>query len=108
MHTLCSEWLESGCDACDLEAFCNLAPVDTFSKVFGLEDEPVKSVKMKVETRSGKLWTLPREFALCSLQFRFAFRVSVMFHCVEPHPQNKKTLNPTNVRFRLKARLLLS
>ena len=79
----------------------------TFSKgFFGLEDEPVKSVKMKVETRSGILWRLPHEFALCSLQFRFALRVSVIFHCVEPHSQ-KETLNPTNVRFRLKARGLL-
>ena len=59
----------------------------TFSKFFGLEDEPVKSVKMKVETRSRILW--PHEFALCSLQFRFALRVSVMFHCVEPHSQKK-------------------
>ena len=75
-----------------------------FEGFFGLEDEPVKSVKMKVETRSG-LWRLPHEFALCSLQFRFALRVSVMFNCVEPHP--KKKLNPTNVRFRLKARGLL-
>ena len=25
---------------------------------------------MKVETRSGILWRLPHEFALCSLQFR--------------------------------------
>ena len=48
----------------------------TFSKVFGLEDEPVKSAKMKVETRSGILWRLPHEFALY-LQFRFALRVSV-------------------------------
>ena len=78
----------------------------TFSKsFFGLEDETVKSVKMKVEARSGILWRLPHEFALCSLQFRFALRVSVMFHCVEPHPQKK--LNPTNVWFRLKARGLL-
>ena len=46
---------------------------------FGLEDEPVKSVKIQV---------------------------SIMFHCVEPHSQ-KRTLNPTNVRFRLKARGLL-
>ena len=56
-----------------------------FEGFFGLEDEPVKSVKMKVETRSGILWRLPHEFALCSLQSRFALRVSVMFHCVEPH-----------------------
>ena len=61
-----------------------------FRRVFGLEDEPVKSVKMKVETRSGVLWRLPHEFALCSLQFRFALRVSVMFHCVEPHSQKKR------------------
>ena len=84
-----------------------------FEVFFGLEDEPVKSVKMKVETRSADLalqgrdgggigadvrgvlrggfqgWRLPHEFALCSLQFRFALRVSVMFHCVEPHPQKK-------------------
>ena len=68
------------------------APVaHTFSKgFFGLEDEPVKSVKIKVETRSGRLWRLPHEFALCSLQFRFALRVSVMFHCVEPHSQKKR------------------
>ena len=43
----------------------------TFSKsFFGLEHEPFKPVKMKVETRSGMLWRLPHEFALCSLQFR--------------------------------------
>ena len=30
-----------------------------FEGFFGLEDEPVKSVKMKVETRSGILWRLP-------------------------------------------------
>ena len=29
-----------------------------FEGVFGLEHEPVKSVKMKVETRSGLLWRL--------------------------------------------------
>ena len=79
-----------------------------FEEFFDLEDKPVKSVKAKVERRSGILWKLPHEFALCSLQFRFALRVSVMFHCVEPHPQKKK-LNPTNMRFRLKAcKLLLS
>ena len=64
-----------------------------FKGFFGLEDEPVKSVKMKVETRSGILWRLPDEFALCSLQFRFALRVSVMFHCVEPHPQKNVKSN---------------
>ena len=61
-----------------------------FEEFFDLEDKPVKSVKAKVERRSGILWKLPHEFALCSLQFRFALRVSVMFHCVEPHPQKKK------------------
>ena len=74
-----------------------------FRRVFGLEDEPVKSVKMKVETRSGILWRLPHEFALCSLQFRFALRVSVMFHCVEPHPQkdvkpNKRAVSTKSTR----------
>ena len=61
-----------------------------FEGFFGLKDELVKSVKMKVETRSGILWRLPHEFALCSLQFWFVLRVSVMFHCVEPHPQKKR------------------
>ena len=61
-----------------------------FEGFFGLEDEPIKSVKMKVETRSGILWRLPHEFALCNLQFRFALRVSVTFHCVEPHPPKKR------------------
>ena len=61
-----------------------------FEGFLGLENEPVKSVKMKVETRSGILWKLPHEFALCSSRFRFALRVSVMFHCVEPHPQKKR------------------
>ena len=74
-----------------------------FEGFFGLEDEPVKSVKMKVETRSGILWRLPDEFALCSLQFRFALRVSVMFHCVEPHPQknvkpNKRVVSTKSTR----------
>ena len=77
----------------------------TFSKGFSASKMNPSNLS-KVETRSGILWRLPHEFALCSLQFRFALRVSVMFHCVEPHPQ-KKTLNPTNVRFRLKARGLL-
>ena len=72
-----------------------------FEGFFGLEDEPVKSVKMKVETRSGILWR--HEFALCSLQFRFALRVSVMFHCVEPHPQknvkpNKRAVSTKSTR----------
>ena len=58
---------------------------------FGLEDEPVKSVKMKVETGPGYF----RGFhisALCSLQFRFAL-VSVVFSCVVWNPIRKKTLN---------------
>ena len=74
-----------------------------FEGFFGLEDEPVKSVKMKVETRSGILWRLPHEFALCSLQFRFALRVSVMFHCVESHSQknvkpNKRAVSTKSTR----------
>ena len=40
-----------------------------FEGFFGLEDEPVKSVKMKVETRSRILWRLPHKFALCSYNF---------------------------------------
>ena len=76
-----------------------------FKGFFGLEDEPVKSVRMKAETESGSSRGFHMTLPLCSLQFRFALRVSVMFHCVEPHPQKK--LNPTNVRFRLKARGLL-
>ena len=44
---------------------------NVFEGFFGFKDEPVKSVKMKIETRSGILWRLPHEFALCSLQFRF-------------------------------------
>ena len=52
---------------------------------------------------SPVLWRLPHEFALCSLQFRFALRVSVMFHCVEPHPQknvkpNKRTVSTESTR----------
>ena len=74
-------------DAATGEAPCG---AHVFEGFLGLEDEPVKSVKMKVETRSGILWRLPHEFALCSLQFRFALRVSVMFHCVEPHSQKKR------------------
>ena len=43
------------------------------------------------------------EFALCSLQFRFALRVSVVFHCVEPHPQknvkpNKRAVSTKSTR----------
>ena len=75
-----------------------------FEEFFGLEDEPAKSVKMKVETGPGYLEAF-HEFALCSFQFRFALRVSVMFHCVKPYPQ--KNVNPNYVQFRLKARGLL-
>ena len=71
-----------------------------FERFFGLEDEPVKSVKMKVETRSGILWRLPHEFALCSLQ-------GLCYVSLCGTPFANKTLNPTNVRFRLKARGLL-
>ena len=53
-----------------------VAVAHVFEGFFGLEDEPVKSVKTKVETRSGILWRLPHEFALCSLQFRFTLDLS--------------------------------
>ena len=38
-----------------------------FEEFFGLEDESVKSVKMKVETKVGILWRLQHEFAFVQL-----------------------------------------
>ena len=73
-----------------------------FEEFFGLEDEPVKSVKRRSKQGPG-YWRLPHEFALCSFLFRFALRVSVMFHCVEPI---RKKTNKRAVSFRLKARAL--
>ena len=70
-----------------------------FEGFFGLEDEPVKSVKMKVETRTLEALT---EFTLCAYNFG-ALRVSVVSLC-EPHPQ--KNVKP-NKRAVLKARGLL-
>ena len=61
-----------------------------FEGFFGLEDEPVKSVKMKVETRSGILWRLPHEFALCSLQFRFALGSLLCFIVWNPIRKKKR------------------
>ena len=84
-----------------LEATGEAPCAHVFEGFFGLEDEPVKSVKMKVETRSGGFhMSLP-----CAAYNFGLLSGSLLFHCVEPHP--KKTLNPTNVRFRLKARGLL-
>ena len=81
-----------------------LCGAHVFEGFFGL-DEPVQSVKMKVETRSRILYKLPHEFALCSLQFRLLSESLLCF--IVWNPIRKKTLNPTNVRFRLKARGLL-
>ena len=71
----------------------------TFSNFSGVEDEPVKSVKMKVET-SRILWRIPHEssFALCSLQFSVC---SPGLCYVSLCGTQKKTRNSTNMRFRL-------
>ena len=42
-----------------------LCGAHVFEEFFGLEDEPVESVRIKIETRSGIL-RLPHEFALCT------------------------------------------
>ena len=77
-----------------------------FEGFFGLEDEPVKSVKMKVETRSGILWRLPHEFVPCAA-YNFGLLSGSLLCFIVWNPIHKKKLNPTNVRFRLKARGLL-
>ena len=59
---------------------------------------------MKVENKVRDTLEAPTEFALCSLQFRFALRV--LCFIVET-PSAKKTLNPTNVWFRLKSRAVV-
>ena len=85
-----------------------LCGAHVFEGFFGLEDEPVKSVKMKVETRSG-IWRLPHEFALPYAAYYFGLLSGSLLCFIVWNPIRKKTLNPTNVRFRLKpCGLLLS
>ena len=73
-----------------------------FSKGFSASKmNPSNLSKMKVETRSGMLWRLPHEFALCSYNFGLLSGSLLCFIVWNPI-RKKKTLNPTNVRFRLK------
>ena len=76
-----------------------------FRRFFGLKDEPVQSVKMKVETRSGILWRLLHEFALCSLQFRFV--AGLYYGFIVWNSIRKKKVKP-NKRAGSTARGLLS
>ena len=47
-----------------------------FEGFFGLKDEP-PNLSNEGRKRFGILWRLPHKFALCSLQFRFALRLSL-------------------------------
>ena len=63
-----------------------------FEGFFGLEDEPVKSVKMKVETRSGILWRLPHEFACAAHNFGLLSGSLLCF--IVWNPIRKKNVKP--------------
>ena len=75
----------------------------TFRRVFRPRDEPVKSVKMKVETGSG--YFRDSHMTLSCAAYNFGLLSGSLLCFIGSPPQ--KTLNPTNVRFRLKARGLL-
>ena len=65
-----------------------------FEGFLGLENEPVKSVKMKVETRSGILWKLPHEFALCSAAHDFGLLSGSLLCFIVWNPIRKKNVKP--------------
>ena len=69
-----------------------------FEGFFGFEDEPVKSVKMKVETRSGMLWRLPHEFCLVQLAISVC-SPGLCYVSLCGTPFANKTLNPTTCGF---------